>query len=326
MTATGDESTPAPLSPDEAFGVLGNETRFEIIQTLWELYDPDDSANVVKFADLYDGETTVAFSDLFDAVDYDSSGNFNYHLEQLTDHFVRQSKAGYELTEAGLEIAQAIVAGTVREHPAFETVTIDETCPLCEAPVDVSYTNHHVQVSCSECLSIWQNAAADRGILFTFPLPPVGLSDRTPEEVFHATLTYNLHRIRSFIDGVCPVCSSAVEESLDICDQHEPTANGCPQCHRLHQIEVAERCGHCKAVARGPLTVAILAHPIVTAFYHDQGIDHRFASWETFNRGATVEESILQRDPLRIDVTIPCEGDTLRLQIDESLEIVETVE
>lgn len=320
-----DES--GDLSPDEAFAILANETRFEIIQTLWELYEPDDPANLVKFSDLYDSDTAVTFSELYDRVGYGDTGNFNYHLEQLTDHFVRRTDAGYELTEAGFEIARAVVAGTVRERPHLDATELDAHCPRCDAPVVAHYENHHLIVSCSECRGIWQNATGEAGVLFTFPLPPTGLSGRTPDEAFHATLAFNLNRVQSFISGICPDCSSAVDQSLDICESHEPRdQSGCPDCHRQHLIEVGEVCHQCKSVARGPLSIAILAHPAVAAFYYDHGIEHLFASWETFRHAQSVEEEILETDPLRIRLTVPCENDRLRLTLDETLSVVEAVE
>ncbi|MFP9190066.1 ArsR family transcriptional regulator [Natrialbaceae archaeon A-CW1-1] len=325
MTRCGSNDV-GTLSPDDAFAVLANETRFEIVRTLWELYEPDDPANVVKFSDLYDGDTAVSFSDLYNEIGYSDTGNFNYHLEQLTDHFVRRTDDGYELTQAGFEIAQAVVAGTVRERPRIDATEIDAGCPLCDSPVVVDYDNHHLVASCSRCPGLWQNADGDDGVLFTLPLPPAGLSERTVEQTLHATLAFNLTRIRSFIGGVCPDCSSAVEQSLDICEAHAPgNRGGCPQCHRRHQIEVAEVCHLCKSVARGPITIAILAHPSVTAFYYDRGIEHRFATWETFRRAQTVEEEILETDPLSIRITVPCKGDRLRLTLDETLDVVDIV-
>ncbi|MCU4926022.1 helix-turn-helix domain-containing protein [Halobacteria archaeon AArc-dxtr1] len=323
MTYTDDGSM--SLSPEEAFAVLGNETRFAIVHTLWDLYEPDDPANVVKFAELYDSDAAVPFSELYDRVGYDDTGNFNYHLEKLTDHFVRRTDAGYELTEAGFEVVRAIVAGTVRDCPTVDPTEIDASCPRCDAPVAIDYGNHHVAVSCSRCPGLWQNADGDDGVLFTFPFPPTGLADRTPQEVFHATLAYNLNRVRSFVAGICPDCSGSVDTSLDLCRAHEPRdGGGCPVCHRRHLIEVAAVCQQCKAVSRGPLAIAVLAHPAVTAFYHDHGIDYRFASWATFQRGLTVVEEVIESAPLCVALTAPCEDEELRLILDGDLHVVET--
>ena len=326
MTAETDDGS-ATLSPEAAFAILGNGTRLEIIKALWELYDPDNPANVVKFSELYDSDASVPFSELYDRVGYGDTGNFNYHLEQLVGHFVRRTDSGYELTQAGFEVAQSVITGTVREHPDFDTSEIEQACPRCGASIVTDYENHHLTVSCSRCAGIWQNSTGEEGVLFTLPLPPTGLSSRTPEQAFHATLAFNLTRIQSFISGVCPDCSSAVEQSLDVCESHEPRDDGgCPQCHRQHAVEVSEVCRQCKAVARGPLTIAILAHPAVTAFYYDHGIEHRFASWETFRRAQSVEEEILETEPLRIRATVPYESDRLRLTLDGTLDVVEAVE
>lgn len=323
-TEVGDGSL--SLSPEDAFAVLGNDTRIKIIKTLWELYDPDDPANVVKFSNLYDSDGAVPFSELYDRVGYGDTGNFNYHLGKL-DHFVRRTDGGYELTQAGFEIAQAVVAGTVRERPDIDTVDIDDACPRCGASIISAYENHHLTVSCSQCPGIWQDATGDDGVLFTLPLPPIGLWERTPEQALHATLVFNLTRIRSFIGGVCPDCSSAVEQSFDVCENHDLCdGGGCPECHRQHAIEVSEVCRQCKAVARGPLTIAILAHPAVTAFYYDHGIVHQFASWETFQRAQRVEEEILETAPLRVRITVPCEKARLRLTLDETLDVVDVVQ
>lgn len=312
------------LSPDAAFSLLANETRFEIVRALWELYDPQDRGHVVKFADLYEGDAAVAFSELYDRVGYDDTGNFNYHLERLTDHFVRRTDGGYELTEAGFEVARAVIAGTVSDRPRVDPTEIEERCPRCEAPVVVDYDDHHLHVSCTECLGLWQNAAGDDGVVFTLPLPPTGLAERTLTEAFHATIAYNSNRIRSFVDGVCPDCSSVVETSVDVCETHDlADRGGCPACHRQHAVEVTVACTRCKSVSRGPLTIAILAHPAVTAFYHDHGLDHQFSTWESFGRAQTVTETVLDTDPLRVRVVIPCGDERLRVDLDASLAAVD---
>ena len=326
MTSGGtDDST--RLSPDDAFAILANETRFAIVRTLWERYDPDDLTNVVKFSDLYEESAAVPFSELYDSVGYGDTGNFNYHLEQLVDHFVNRTDTGYELTEAGFEIARAVVAGTVSELPTIEATEIDVGCPRCDCPVIVDYDNHHTVASCSRCPGIWQKATGEEGVLFTLPFPPRGLADRTPAEAFQATISYNFHRIESFVAGICPDCSSVVEESLDVCIDHEfDDRGGCPDCFRQHQFEVAEVCRSCKSIARGPLTIAILAHLTVQSFYHDRDAAFPFASWESFRRAQTIEEELLETDPIRIQLTIPCQDDRLQLVLDETLAVVDTVQ
>lgn len=80
-----DEGGSFRLSPDEAFALLGNETRIEILRTLWEAYDP------------YTADNEVPFSDRYDRVSIDDSGNFTSRLGQLVDHFVSETDDGDEL-------------------------------------------------------------------------------------------------------------------------------------------------------------------------------------------------------------------------------------
>lgn len=314
MTTDGEGG--AYLSPEDAFGILGNETRLDILQVLWEAYEP------------YADDTTLTFSELYDRVGYDDTGNFNYHLEKLTDHYVRQTNIGYELTNSGLEVVRAIIAGTVNERPHLDPVEIDEACPICGAPIEVDYDRQRTIARCTECPGFFSRGRSDAAdpCLFHLLYPPGGWEGRTPEEVFHATIEYNFHHIRALRDGICPFCAGVVDETLDICESHE-VAEGemCPTCDRFHLVEVRERCRRCKASEWGPLSIAILTHPLVAGFYHEHGIEHEFASSESFLRGAEISEEVLQMDPLRLRVTIPCDNETLRLTLDEELEVVNVV-
>jgi DNA-binding transcriptional ArsR family regulator len=74
-TDPGPEGGTMP-APEEAFAVLGNEIRLEILQRLGEADEP------------------LAYSELFERMDYDDSGNFSYHLDQLVGHFVGRSDGG----------------------------------------------------------------------------------------------------------------------------------------------------------------------------------------------------------------------------------------
>lgn len=74
--ATAADEGGAGLSPDDAFGLLGNETRLAILQALGDAADP------------------LSFSELRDRVWVSDSGQFNYHLDQLTGPFVGQTDEG----------------------------------------------------------------------------------------------------------------------------------------------------------------------------------------------------------------------------------------
>lgn len=312
MAEEGTEEEPSGVPPDDAFAVLGNETRLVIVQALWEAYDPHASDNAVPFSELYN------------RVGHDDTGNFNYHLGKLTDHFVTQTETGYVLTSIGFRVARAVVAGMIDEQPSVGPTEIDADCPLCDASVETLYADHHLSARCTRCAGLWQGADDQEGYLFKFSFPPAGLADRTPEEAFHATVTTVFTNVRSYRNGVCPTCSGVVEERLDVCASHDPREDGgCPECGRRHMSEVSTVCTQCKGWSRGPLTIAILLNPIVTEFYREHGIDIEFESWESFKRGQTIHEELLGTDPIRVQVTVPCEDDRLRITFDETLAVVD---
>lgn len=115
------ERSPDPyvLSPDEAFALLGNETRVGILQALWDAFESGK------------GDNALPYSELFEQVDIRDSGDFSYHLEKLTGPFVRGSDEGYELKQTGINVVRAIVAGTMINDPEFGPTRVDIACPIC---------------------------------------------------------------------------------------------------------------------------------------------------------------------------------------------------
>jgi len=72
----GDEDVP----PEDAFSLVANETRMDVLKALWEADGPR------------------SFSALRERVGVRDSGQFNYHLGKLVGHFVRKTADGYRLS------------------------------------------------------------------------------------------------------------------------------------------------------------------------------------------------------------------------------------
>jgi len=106
------------LSPDEAFAVLGNEIRLDIIRVLWQA----DAAH--EYDDVSDTVGTMAFSQLRRRVGIDDNGQFNYHLSRLSPHFIRQTDCGYRLSGAGKQIARTVIA--VSGEESVELTRMDD--------------------------------------------------------------------------------------------------------------------------------------------------------------------------------------------------------
>lgn len=308
-------SKPSPgdghLRPDEAFALLGNEVRVGILQVLWDAFESGT------------GDNAVPYSTLFDRVDYDDSGNFSYHLQKLAGPFVHKTDDGYELKQSGINILRAIAAGTVVDDPTFGPERIDESCPRCGAPVAFDYADELVTVTCTACEGAlrWNG---DHGFLFLGLVPPVFVSDRSTEEAFHAAITYTSHEIAAFTDGVCPHCASTVERTVDVCPEHDPGRKTlCRTCDRSHMAEVWMVCSTCKRSMFPPVRAVVLTHPEVTAFYHECGVEHRFASWAAAVRSFTVTEERLSMDPPRVRCTFSAGTNRLHLTVDEKMRVLE---
>ena len=292
------------LTPDMAFALLGNETRVGILQTLWDAFESGK------------GNNAVPYSEIFDQVDYDDSGNFSYHLEKLTGPFVRSTDEGYELKQTGINVVRAVVTGTVIDDPEFGPTRVDVGCPLCDAPVEVAYADELITAHCTSCPGT-RHWGDKPGFLFAGLVPPASVDRRSVEDAFQAAIVYTNYQLAALHDGACPHCSSPVETTVDICADHQPTEGTlCPNCDWAHMAEVWMVCSTCKRSAFPPVRVVILNDPNVTAFYHDHGLNYRFASWETVVRSTEVEEELLSKEPLRMRFTVPAGDDELRLTVD----------
>jgi ribosomal protein L37AE/L43A len=301
MPHSPDEGESVRLSPDDAFTLLGNETRIEILQALWERYDPhvDDNA--------------VSFSDLYEQVDIEDTGNFNYHLGELVGHFVTETDDGYELAGPGSRIVRSIVAGTVTGDPTLAPSPLDVSCMRCDSSLEVLHRDGTTWVRCTECEGFW---ASGSGVILGFGLPPEGLRGRTPDEILDATIVYTLNRVTTMSDGVCPDCGGTVDASLTVCEAHDADDGICEACGEHFLGRITYVCSSCKNNFLTPSWEPLTHHPDVVAFYHDHGIDHVHNSWETIQRCFGWCEHLLSADPPRLRVTVPLEEDELHATLD----------
>lgn len=74
----------------------------------------------------------------------------------------------------------------------------------------------------------------------------------------------------------------------------------------------------------------MIGHPAVRSFYHDHGIDVGYevndyeSSKQLLMLTRETEHELVSEDPVRIRVTVPCRDETLRLTLDEGLEVVDS--
>jgi hypothetical protein len=282
------EAESAGVDPAEAFGVVANETRLDILEALWR-------------AD----ERPVSFSALHDAVEMRDSAQFNYHLQQLTDQFVAKREAGYDLRHAGAQVVRAVRAGTFTRRPDVEPFEVEGACTRCGGALEARYADEQFRIDCVDC-------GKSHG---EYEFPPGGLVDRSNEEVATAfdERVRHLHCLAA--DGVCPSCAGRI---------HTEIVRGGDCCLDV-ALRAEHVCERCRNDLCSPVGLVLLDESVVSAFYEDHGIDlsdrpYWTLPWCVDDEYTTVESV----DPWRVTVEIPLADDRLTVTLDGDLDVVDS--
>lgn len=304
---------------EEAFAVLGHEIRLSILWALFERYEPTARPDGVMHVEV----EPLSYSALLDRVDVDDHGKLNYHLDKLLDRFILRTDHGYELTDAGMKLVQATIAGSIIETPTLPPDEIGIDCPLCGAPVLVDYDDGAVRARCSRCPGPKPRPEQPFGTLFRIDFPPNGLRRRTLEEVLATAHLFARHGFVTALEGTCPFCAGETRISVDACADHVPGDDGiCEACGRHTLSSFVAACESCKQLYAGEVGIALFYHPAVVSFYHEHGFDYRYEPGPPWARTLQYDEAVVSRDPLRIRVTIPAGDDELLVTVDEEATVV----
>ncbi|ESP89229.1 DUF7351 domain-containing protein [Candidatus Halobonum tyrrellensis] len=227
---------PADLDPVSMFSLLGDETRLAVLQAL---YDETRGRGT--------GRGAVAYSTLREAVGEPDSGRFNYHLTQLTGHFVEKLRGGYALRAPGREVVRVLRAGTLTQSPRVDPVGTGRVCPRCGGQVRLSYANEHVFVHCADCVGLLEFDYVPDGTLLAVSFPPAGANARDPSTLLApATLGYE-RRLQTMTDGLCPDCGGVATPSVRRCECHRQTGSTtCDRCHTGFEALVELSCETCE--------------------------------------------------------------------------------
>jgi hypothetical protein len=310
---TSSDTSTSGLSPDEAFALVADETRLEILRTLAEAGEP------------------LAFSTLFERSEYDTRSNFSYHLDKLEGHFVSRVGEGYALRQTGRRVVEAVVSGTVTEDPVVQRAPSDRPCPICSAPIEVSYQQERVEMYCSECPGIVRRAASGEqfesefGTLGHIYLPPAGVQGRTPTEMHHAAQVWSNLELLGMSAGVCSRCSGTIEHSLSVCEDHDASGGVCDHCDRRYAVLFEVECATCHYETSGIAVIGLLAKTELLSFVTEHGGNPLMPETYDVEPGALAnyEEDVRSFEPLRVAVTFTIRGDSLTLTIDEDVSVVD---
>lgn len=313
--ATDGDPEHTPLTPDAAFAVLGNETRMEILQTL------------------ADADEALSFSELRDRVGVSDSGQFNYHLDKLVGHFLEDTDEGYGLRRAGERIIEAVVSGAVTESPVIEPTVIEWPCPLCEAPVELTYQQEWVALSCTECSGLYGGSIVvgesappeqlEHGYLGGLSLPPAAIQGRSPAEVLRTAWTWDVLERMATSAGICPRCSAPVEQFVDVCDEHDASSGICEECGSQREINHEVTCANCHYHQVGLFPVALNANTDLLEFITAHGYNPITPSADLLREMAGYEEELLSIEPFEARFTWTFDGDALTLTVDDDLNVVD---
>jgi hypothetical protein len=300
---------------EKAFGVLGNPIRVDVLRVLGDAADP------------------LAFSTLYDRVDVDDSGQFNYHLDKLVGHFVRKTDDGYALARPGRRVVEAVLAGTVTGEARLERTPVDDTCEYCGSTLTVEWRAGSVELYCTGCAGRYRRTHggkprghdADSGYLGRLFLPPAGLADRDPDAVLDAAWRWTMSEVQALAGGICPRCSAAIDRTVLVCSDHETDECQCPNCDREHAVGVRFDCSNCILRTGGSAVLALATETELLAFLTDHGLNPLAPDAigrlnETYQ---SYDEELHTTDPLDARFTFTADGDSLTLRVDGDLSVVE---
>lgn len=310
MTTDPGSDDSMGLSPDETFEILGKKVRLQILRTLGEADEP------------------LAYSELFDRIEYDDSSNFNYHLGRLEGHFIHKTDDGYVLRHAGRRVIEAVLSGAVTESPAVKRTQVDWPCFLCGAPIEVSYREEHLGMYCPACggtrgagSTIGEDwAVQPTDVLGYLNLPPAGVSDRTPAEILETASVWTTTEVMELSRGICPRCSASVEQSLAVCDDHDDTNGRCESCDQRFGVTTHYQCTNCIFDLESPFVTSLLTNLDLIEFMVERGVDPLAPNGFHL---ANLDERIISIDPFKARYRFVADGDVLDMVVNDEFSVVD---
>lgn len=228
-------------SPEEAFSVLGDETRLAVLLELADVANTEGP------------EAGLTFSELRRRVGVEDSGRFNYHLDKLQQGFVKKSGEKYVLQFPGTAIVSAVYAGTYRGSVEEQTAESRFDCRKCGRSLEISYATGQLLFQCPE-----------HGPVLGHPVPPGAHTGRSLQELAAVTVDRQLSDLYVTLRGTCPECWGRVDIEYPV------TYADAPDDSVVYGQVTCERCW---LRYKFLLRAIVAAHPASLGFYADHGFD-----------------------------------------------------
>jgi hypothetical protein len=299
------------ISVDNAFRMLSDQTRVEILLALWRAWA------MREYDDVDETEGAIRYNELIDCVGVEDNGRFNYHLSKLQPHFVTKTEDGYRLSGAGKTVVRTVVAVS-GERPSVDG-NVGTNCPLCDGRIEPSYDDSWLRFTCTECAGFFGDAAPE-GALLNENFPPAGLRNRDAASAFQAKLYRCVLDMVYLMQGVCRECASTVSSTVSVCENHVDSENPCPACGHHSEAWATMRCDTCRFAKRLPVEFCALGLSQTIGFLYRNGIDPLNPSLAGMaDLVETRFRTDVSTDPLRITVAIDLDDDELVMTLDDNL-------
>ncbi|UVE51988.1 hypothetical protein KU306_16835 (plasmid) [Haloferax larsenii] len=284
------------ISMEEATSILGEQTRMEIIVELGKAWDKH-----------HHQQQKLRFSELMEAVGLTDSGQFNYHLDKLVGSFVAKSDDGYWLPNHGMKLYRLIVSGTFTEREIHKDIDVDD-CLSCGGTVRATYRNDNTLVfTCGECATGYA----------VIPFSPGGFTNRTDDDALQAAFRSFYSELRLARQGICPACDGTMETKL-VTDLNE----------RLDSLSVSGvisslKCSVCNNYYYSDLSSVALTTDEVRRFLIDSGLEPPLVrEWNEVTVGADESVTVVEKDPLRVEITFAVEDEVINVTFDSDHNVV----
>ncbi|WP_255190544.1 winged helix-turn-helix domain-containing protein [Natronobeatus ordinarius] len=292
---------------DEVFHLLANETRMQIMHVLWERFS--FSAYVTE------SHEGIAYSELLAGAGAEDSGNFNYHLGQLTGTLVEKRTDGYVLTPLGYNLMRSIERYSSFEYETRPKRPLEEPCPFCGGELVGEYRREIVSVRCQDC-----DGLADDGNFTFVQIPASGATDLSMAALVDVATLELFSKVTTAGHGFCWSCHAPIDCSIDGCESHERTAAGsCERCgQRFHSLLGIE-CDSCGTSGQGPLLEYVLTVPAVSAFFESAGVGPRQVGPWRYRLAAfgAVTETVVDTDPVIVEFSFSLEDRSCSVTVGE---------
>lgn len=308
-----DPSECSPLTQRDAFELVGDETRAEILRVLSEAREGGLPP-------------TLSFAELRDRLTVDTgSSQFNYHLDRLTGTFVEdrsqgsaqlvdafvEGDDGYALRPTGTLLTRLFAAtgspeGRDTAAPAFDT---DTACHYCGETLRAQFANRTFRVWCPGC---------DHQYVYTLVPPGLLAGDPSPETLLDRADAYLRRKYTTFARGTCPMCASGTPTTVVA-----PEEINWPGADRLTAL-FRRRCDHCGNLNYALLGTELLTDPGLVAFCRETGLDVTDTRLWALPFALTDRHTTVDREePWTATLSLTRDGARLDLQVDDDLRIVE---